>query len=270
MRSKDILGLFNILIVLAILAGISYAALMLRPAEFDPDTLCLTGETPPHVGLVIDKTDLYSPDQAQAIEQLVLETRDQLEIGERLTLFELDARGELVNTDGFSLCNPGRGEQINPLYRNPQRVEARYQALFEGPLQAALADLVEPKESPASPILESLARLAVTEDFDADVPRREVVLVSDMLQNSQLFSVYGPARGDLENRLPDPRRVADAIEAEYGEALAGVSVDVYIIPRRGWEQDQATILRGYWEAIFRQLGMRDRWLTLHHSARPSP
>jgi hypothetical protein len=94
----------------------------------------------------------------------VLESRDQLEIGERLTLFELDARGALVNTNGFSLCNPGRGDQINPLYRNPQRVEARYQALFEGPLQAAFADLVEPKESPASPILESLARLAQTTD----------------------------------------------------------------------------------------------------------
>ena len=262
MRGKDILGLFNILVVLAILAAISYAALMLRPAEFDPDTLCLTGETPPHVGLVIDKTDLYSPEQAGAIEALVLETRDQLEIGEHLSLFELDARGELVNTDGFSLCNPGRGEQINPLYRNPQRVEARYQARFEGPLQAALADLAEPKESPASPILESLARLAVSEGFDVDTPRRRVLLVSDMLQNSQLFSVYGGARGDLESRLPDPRRVAEAIKADYGEALQGVAIDVYIIPRRGWEPDQATILRAYWEVVFRQLGMRDRWLTL--------
>ncbi len=262
MRGKDILGVFNILIVLAILAGISYAALVLRPAEFDPDTLCLAGETPPHIGLVIDKTDLYSPEQADAIEELVLETRDRLEIGERLTLFELDARGELVNTNGFSLCNPGRGDQINPLYRNPQRVETRYQALFEGPLQAALADLVEPKESPASPILESLARLAVTADFDIDTPRRQVVLVSDMLQNSQLFSVYGRARGDLAGRLPDPRQVAEAIEREYGDALLGVTVDVYIIPRRGWEQDQATVLRGYWEEVFRQLGMRDRWLTL--------
>jgi hypothetical protein len=262
MRGKDILGFLNILIILAILAGISYAALVLRPAEFDPDTLCLTGETPPHIGLVIDKTDLYSPEQAGAIEQLVLETRDALEIGERLTLFELDARGALVNTNGFSLCNPGRGDQINPLYRNPQRVEARYQALFEGPLQAALADLVEPKESPASPILESLARLAQTAEFDTETPRRKIILVSDMLQNSQLFSVYGRARGDLESRLPDPQGVAEALEADYGDALQGVLVDVYIIPRRGWEEDQATILRGYWEEVFGQLGMRDRWLTL--------
>ncbi len=262
MRGKDILGLFNILIVLGILGGISYAALLLRPAEFDPDTLCLAGEVPPHMAIVIDKTDLYSPEQAVGIEELVLSSRDQLDIGEQLTLFELDARGELVNTNNFSLCNPGRGDQINPLYRNPQRVEARYQALFEGPLQRALSDLVEPKQSPASPILESLARLAVSDGFNTERPHREIVLVSDMLQNSNLFSVYGRARGDLANRLPDPYQVALALEDEYGSGLLGVEIDIYVIPRRGWEQDQATVLRGYWDQVFRQLGMRARWVSL--------
>ena len=262
MRGKDILGFLNILIVIGILGGISYAALILRPADFDADTLCLDGEIPPHLAVVIDKTDLYSREQALSIEELVLASRDGLDIGEQLTLFELDARGELVNTNNFSLCNPGRGEQINPLYRNPRRVEARYQALFEEPLQAALADLVEPKESPASPILESLARLAVSPEFDGERPARRVVLVSDMLQNSQLFSVYGRARGDLANRLPDPYQVALALEEEYGRALIGVEIDIYIIPRRNWEQDQATILRGYWDQVFRNLGMRANWVTL--------
>ncbi len=262
MRGKDILGIFNILIVLAILGGISYAAVILRPAEYDPDTLCLADEVPPHTALVIDKTDLYSPRQAEQIEELVLYSRDQLEIGEQLTLFELDQRGELINTNNFSLCNPGRGDQINPLYRNPQRVEARYQALFEGPLQSALADLVEPKESPASPILESLARLASSDTFNNERPHREVVLVSDMLQNSSLFSVYGRARGDLSTRLPDPYQVALALEDEFGRGLLGVEVDIYVIPRQGWEQDQATVLRGYWDQVFRQLGMRARWVEL--------
>lgn len=262
MRGKDILGFLNILIVLGILGGISYLALVLQPEEYDPDTLCLAGDVPPHVGVVIDKTDLYSPEQAARIEALVLENRDRLQISERMTLFELDARGELVNTDDFSLCNPGRGDQINPLYRNPQRVEARYQALFEGPLQAALADLVEPKESPSSPIIESLARLAVTENFDPETPGRRIVLVSDMLQNSQLFTVYGRNRGALESRLPDPRDVAAAIEDEVGDALAGVTIEVYLIPRRNWERDQETVIRAYWSEVFRQLGVRDRWSAL--------
>jgi hypothetical protein len=262
MRGKDFLGFLNILIVVGILGAISYAALVLQPEEYDPDTLCLAGETPPHVGIVIDKTDLYSPEQAARIEDLVLANRDRLAISERMTLFELDARGELVNTDDFSLCNPGRGDQINPLYRNPQRVEVRYQALFEGPLQNALADLVEPKESPSSPIIESLARLAVTDGFDPDTPSRRIVLVSDMLQNSPLFTVYGRNRGDLAARLPDPREVARAVEDEVGDALSGVTIEVYLIARPGWERDQETVIRAYWSEVFRQLGVRDRWSAL--------
>ena len=262
MRGKDILGLFNIVIVLGVLGAISYAALVLQPEEYDPETLCLAGETPPHLALVIDKTDLYSPEQALRIEDLVLQSRDRLTIGEKLSLYELDARGELINTNSFALCNPGRGDQINPLYRNPQRVEARYQALFEGPLQDALSDLVEPKESPASPIIEALARLAVEEDFDRDTPRRTVVLVSDMLQNSRLFTVYGRNRADLARALPDPRLVADAVTAEYGDALAGVTIEVHLIARQGWEAQQAGVIQAYWSEVFRQLGVRDRWTAL--------
>lgn len=262
MRGKDVLGVFNILLVLGVLGAISYAALVLQPEEYDPDTLCLAGETPPHMALVIDKTDLYSPRQAGLIEDLVLQSRDRLAVGEKLSLYELDARGQLINTNNFALCNPGRGDQINLLYRNPQRVEARYQGLFEGPLQSALDDLVAPKESPASPIIEALARLAVEDDFDRATPRRTVVLVSDMLQNSSLFTVYGRNRADLAGSLPDPRRVAEAVRAEYGDALSGVIIEVHLIPREGWEAQQAGVIRAYWEEVFRQLGVRDQWAAL--------
>ena len=262
MRSKDVLGIVNILIVAGVLGAISYAALVLQPPEYDPNTLCLSGEQPAHMALVIDKTDLYSPEQARRIETLVLDSRDRLDIGERLSLYELDARGELINTNSFSLCNPGRGDQINPLYRNTARVEARYQALFEGPLQSALADLVEPKESPASPIIEALADLALEEEFDPRTPRRTVVLVSDMLQNSRLFSVYGRARYDLANRLPPPARVAALVEDEYGDVLAGVRIEIYLIERRGWSAEDRAILQAYWSEVFRQLGVREEWRAL--------
>jgi hypothetical protein len=83
-----------------------------------------------------------------------------------------------------------------------------------------------------------------------------------MLQNSELFTVYGRNRGALEQRLPDPRDVAAAIENEVGDALAGVTIEVYLIPRRGWEREQETVIRAYWSEVFRQLGVRDRWSAL--------
>ncbi|TGY89729.1 hypothetical protein E5163_00885 [Marinicauda algicola] len=258
MRGKDIIGIFNLIVVAGVLGAISYAALVLQPAEYDPDTLCLVGEKPAHTVLVIDKTDLYTPAQTEAIRQLVLQARDRLAIGQRLSLYELDARGELEETP-FSLCNPGRGEQINPLYRNPSRVEARYQALFEDPLQDVLADLVEPRNAPASPIIEALARIAREDAFDATTPGRDIILVSDMLQNSALFSVYGAARYDLAGRLPDPRDVAAQVEREFGYGLRGVAIEIHLIPREGWEGQQAGIIQAYWSEVFRHLGMRDYW-----------
>lgn len=242
MRGKDIIGIFNLIVVAGVLGAISYAALVLQPAEYDPDTLCLVGEKPAHTVLVIDKTDLYTPAQTEAIRQLVLQARDRLAIGQRLSLYELDARGELEETP-FSLCNPGRGEQINPLYRNPSRVEARYQALFEDPLQDVLADLVEPRNAPASPIIEALARLAREDAFDATTPGRDIILVSDMLQNSALFSVYGAAQA----------------VTEFAFHLGGVAIEIHLIPREGWEGQQAGIIQAYWSEVFRHLGMRDYW-----------
>ena len=64
MRRKDLLGVFNLIVVVSVLGAISYAALVLQPAEYDPETLCLAGEQPAHTVVVIDKTDLYSPRQA--------------------------------------------------------------------------------------------------------------------------------------------------------------------------------------------------------------
>lgn len=261
MRSKDVLGIFNLIAVAGVLGAISYAALVLQPAEYDPATLCLVGEKPAHAVMVIDKTDLYTPEQTERIRRRVLDARDRLAIGQRLSLYELDQRGELEETQ-FSLCNPGRGEQINPLYRNPARVEARYQALFEDPLQDVLGDLVEPKNAPASPIIEALARLATEEAFDPSTPGRDIILVSDMLQNSALFSVYGAARYDLAGTLPDPRRVAEEVSRTYGDGLAGVRIEVHLIPRAGWEAQQAGIIQAYWAEVFRHLGMRDHWSSL--------
>ncbi|WP_429911545.1 hypothetical protein [Glycocaulis sp.] len=262
MRGKDLVGLFNIVIVAGVLGAISYAALVLQPEEYDPETLCLVGQTPPHTVVMIDRTEVrYSPGQARRIHDVIQQARAELEIGERLSLYELNHRGEIRNTNRFSVCNPGRGDQINPLYRNPNRVQARYDALFDRPLNRALDGLLDLINSPVTPLLESLAELGNHEDFHTGVPRRRVILISDMLQNTQLYSVYGHARADLANRLPDPATIARQIEARYGRSLAGVEIEILFVAQDhdGWTPEQRAIIRAHWQTIFTQLGVRQSW-----------
>ncbi|OLF77657.1 hypothetical protein AWH62_03000 [Maricaulis sp. W15] len=259
MSGRDAIGLFNMAIIAAVLGGITYLYLTLTPEEYDSETLCLAGALPPHRVVIIDKTDLYSPEQAAGIEQTILSERDALAVGERLSLYELNESGQLRNTNSFSLCNPGAGEQVNPLYRNPERIQARYEALFAEPLDRALADLVLPKDAPSSPIIEALARLAQHPSFDNTVPGRRIVLVSDMLQNSEIFSVYGRRRGSLDSRIPPADTVATAIRDTYGDSLRGVTLEIRLIPRQRWEADQHGALMAYWDTVFNRLGVAVRW-----------
>ena len=259
MSGRDIIGFFNLVIIAGVLGVISYAAFVLTPPVYDPETLCLADTIPPHRAVVIDKTDLYSPRQAEAIGDLIRYERDGLQIGERLSLYELNESGQLRNTNRFSLCNPGAGEQVNPLYRNPDRIQARYNALFAGPLDAALADLVLPKDAPSSPIIEALARLANDPAFDRAVPGRRAILVSDMLQNSELFTVYGRGRGGLAERVPPPGETARLVQQRFGDNLRGLYLEIRLIPREGWETDQRGELHAYWDQVFAYLGIRAAW-----------
>lgn len=255
-RRQRRMAFVNIAVAVGVVALAAYAIVKVQPPEYDEMTLCIDGDTPAHTAIILDKTDEYSPEQAELIAALVRRESDRLDVGERFTLFELDARGEIDPRGRFSLCNPGRGSQVNPLFRNPEKIEARYNELFEGPLEAVVADLVEPKEAPASPILEAIARLALTENFGRDVEERHLIVVSDMLQNSTIFSAYSSAP------LPPAEEIAEAVEDRFGSDLRGVELEVRLIPREGRMDQQRGPLRELWEEVLDELGVDARWRDL--------
>lgn len=255
-----LLGVVNLLVVVAVVAGVGYLIYRLNDQPgFDENTLCPYDTAPPeHTVVVIDKTDAYNVSQSRSIAQIIRRVRDTLPVGARISLFELDARGrfDLNSNRAFSLCNPGSGAQANILVENPRLIQERYDALFAGPLEEALGDLITPRQAPRSPILEALAGFSQTEAFGQDVTERRVVLISDMLQNSDAFSVYGAGRGVLPEDLPDAAAVADDVRRTYGQSLRGVTVEVRLIARDGWDVVQRGALRDYWTDILRELGAR--------------
>ena len=252
----------NFAIAAALIAGGFVAFQLIKPPPFDERTLCLVSDDqPPHTAIILDKTDEYDEAQASLIADLVRRTRERLDVGERLTLFELDAEGRFDPRGEFSLCNPGRGVQVNPLFRNPAMIEERYETLFEGPMDAVLDDLVTPKEAPSSPILEAIARLAQTENFSEDVPTRKIVIVSDMLQNSDMFSAYGGG-GQMPANMPSAAEVSKLAEDRFGNRLRGVDVEIRLIPRGQYTDIQRGALKDYWNDVFADLGVRADWRDL--------
>ena len=261
-RRQQRLALFNIAFAVIAVSIVGWLVFALQPKPYDEATLCeISDALPAHTAIIIDKTDEYSEDQATLIADLVRATGERLAVGERLTLFELDANGRFDPRGEFSLCNPGRGSQVNPLFRNPRIIEERYAARFEAPLDQVLEDLVTPKEAPSSPILEAMARLGQTENFSDRAPARRIIIISDMLQNSSLFSAYG-GRGELPERMPSAGTVSDDVEARFGFALNGVDLEIRLIPRDRFVDLQRGPLRTYWDDVFSDLRMRVTWRDL--------
>lgn len=252
----------NFALVAAAIAGVAYFMTQVQPQPYDEATLCvLSDELPPHTAIILDKTDEYSKIQSDLIAAVIRRTGDKLAVGERLTLFELDAKGQFDPRGELTLCNPGRGSQVNPLFRNPELIEERYTERFEGPLDEVLVDLIEPKEAPSSPILEALARLAQTENFSPEAPTRRIVIVSDMLQNSDTFTAYGGG-GALPETIPDAIDTADTILRKFGDNLRGTELEIRLIPRDRQVDMQRGALKNYWDEIFAELGVRARWRDL--------
>jgi len=261
-RRQQRQAFINFGMVLAIIAGIIYIAYTLQPAAYDETSLCvISDELPPHTAIIIDKTDEYSEIQADLIANVIRRTRDRLEIGERFTLYELDAEGRFDPRGEFSLCNPGRGDQVNPLFRNPKQIEERFNALFEAPLEASLKDLITPKEAPSSPVLEAMARLAQTEAFSDNAPNRKIVLISDMLQNSDVFTAYGGG-GELPANMPEALDVYDKVTRRFGTGLDGVELEIRLIQRDRHVDLQRGALKEYWNVIFDELGVDATWRDL--------
>ena len=255
-------AILNFVLAGLAVAIIGFAFFALQPEPYDELTLCeISDELPPHTAVIIDKTDEYSVEQAGLIAAIIRRTRDRLEIGERLTLFELDENGQFDPRGEFSLCNPGRGDQVNALFRNPEQIEARFNEKFDQPMERILEDLVVPKEAPNSPVLEALARLGQTEAFSDRAPQRRIVIISDMLQNSDVFTIYGGG-GTLPETTPDAITVADATLRRFGNSLDGVALEIRLIPRPRYVDMQRGALRTYWDEVFRELGVTVTWRDL--------
>lgn len=255
-------AILNFVLAGIAVAIIGFAFYALQPAPYDEITLCeISDELPPHTAVIIDKTDEYNAQQADLIAAIIRRTSERLEIGERFSLFELDENGQFDPRGEFSYCNPGRGNQVNPLFQNPEQMEQRFNEKFGSRLEATLQDLVEPKEAPNSPVLEALARLGQTEAFSDLAPARRIVIISDMLQNSDVFTAYGGG-GSMPDTMPSALDVSDTVLRRFGDSLNGVSLEIRLIPRDRYVDMQRGALKAYWDDVFRELGVTATWRDL--------
>ncbi|MEQ1492644.1 MAG: hypothetical protein ABL932_19040, partial [Terricaulis sp.] len=148
-----------------------------------------------------------------------------------------------------SICNPGEPTFWSDLYRGRRYTTRDFEERFVGAGDRIVEQVREPSEARTSPIVEYVHRWLGSDDFNANVPHRRLILVSDMRQNSELYSIYSGAEDQL----------GDVVARQFGPSAQGVSFDVYFVAHGQDHNVSEDEVRTAWDHAFGRIGADYSW-----------
>ncbi len=216
-----------------------------RPV-LDEATLCPETGPTGAFAVLLDLTDPLTGQQSARLATLLEKRVERVPEGALVTFGAVSSdegrRGSL-----FAACKPGDGSQASQIYENPGMIRARFDSEFMTPLRTVLDETIRTAAEDTSPIMESLqALIADTPAFETSGGPREIVIVSDLLQNSETLSFY---RGEGWETLRD-----SGATSRLARNLNGVVVSVMLVPRPGAGARALGQVDGFWARYFDQQG----------------
>lgn len=219
-KTSAIIGL--VLVILASGAMISgYAWLKLRALDkiaLNPETNCPVDGPTSVTAFLFDTTDSV-PEAAfmhlRNTYEKVIET--EIEAGGEVWVGSITAEpGKLMV--GFRGCNPGDETTVDDWTENRRMRLAKFQDGYRKPLDEALAMIRHSAGAEQSPIMAAIqsVKLQIFDTSDArNVPKR-LVVASDMIEHTQLYSQYrsGPSYEAYRNSPASSPYRTDLMNAE--------------------------------------------------------
>jgi hypothetical protein len=192
---------------------------------------------------IIDKTDPMTDHERDGLTTLMrTAARDELRAGERLSVWTIGDHEDGTLSKEFCRCNPGL--RAGGWTDNVGRVRARFDSTFGGPLDHVLADVSRRETAPRSPIMEATREVSELREFTEGTGPRRLRIVSDMLQNSALWSQYR-STGDFAAFSRRP------VWRDLRASLRGVSVEIVYLHRQRDAGLQGAAHREFWRQYFR-------------------
>lgn len=223
-------GLRNILwgaLIVLVLAAIGVILAWFfthRPMPVDQLNCRRDGATPAHSIILIDQSDPFNSDDRLWVDKELDDAARELPRYSRATLLGL-TRTPYQLAGSFRRCTPGSPNDVNELTDNRGFIEVEWRERFYEPMRLAAEEIMRDAEEPRSPIIEALETIADRADFTPQQQQRRIVIVSDMVQNSEGFSfLESGISWSAFQRTPLYRALPE---------LRGVEIEVHIVPRRG-------------------------------------
>jgi hypothetical protein len=200
--------------------------------------------------LILDATDEWSEIRKVAVRREVEALRESIERFARISVHVVKPSQVPGETALLTICNPGTIAQIdrdarrNWVHRamvSNEEVVERYRARFSAVVDSVVAEVGDVPERATSPIIETIRAAAMTSPGGGPA---EIYLISDMYQNSDLFSAY--VRRDWPLELADS--LAD-VYVQGTQQLAGSEVTILLLSPVDPRPDHDA-LRRFWMRFF--------------------
>ncbi len=237
--------------MIALVLGGVVALVLLKPEPIvrDPATLCRSEGPYSITALLLDRTDSFSTQTKDDLKVQIKNLLDTVKENHEISLFTVESTHEKSLEPIIKVCNPGDPEDVDPLIQSQAIVSRNWQRKFRQPMEEVLQSLLDEKEAPSSPIMESIQSVSLTHFQDTErrsVPRR-LIVISDLMQNSDVCSFY---RGS-----PDFSRFRQTHESRgLNPDLRGVDIELWLIQRRQRQQGDGGPLLKFFQSWFSQHG----------------
>ena len=234
LSEKDKKG-YQILIAIVVVIMIIFVAyFVLQQPSCDNDNPTA------HVLIIIDTTDPLTEGQQKRISEFVKDIKKEVETCQKFSIFALEAKLDGLSEPRFSACQPPKGSDANPFYQNRRIFEKKFKQSFEDLFNNMLPHITEGGAGAQSPIIEALVEVGQRADFSNKVKKRRLVLISDLLQNTGVFSFI---KQQPAGQIP----LANLTEVE---------VEIHIICRPAYRQLQGDSLTQFWSKYFQDSGAK--------------
>jgi|GEM_PF-2921230 len=231
------------------LALLSLLVFVFHPPQLDPATLCPTDKPiEGHTVVIVDRTDKWSSAMGQALRDIVENAQRNTKQYQKFSIVALDAENSTHPL--FSVCNPGAPSFWSDLYRGHRYTARDFDQKFVGAAERVIDQISAPAEAPTSPIVEYVHRWLGGDDFNATIANRRLILVSDMRQNSALYSLYAH---------PDGIGMNEVVRQQFGAAAEAVAFDIYFIAHGRDHNVPEANARAAWGRAFAAIGAHYTW-----------
>ena len=221
------------------------------PVERDPDTLCRSDGPSSITAILLDSTDSFGSMTKEDLGNQMWDCLEESEENHEISIFAVDAIRENTLEPIIRVCNPGDPDEADPLTQSRAIIERKWNQRFRQPLDEKLDSLLTAEEAPSSPLMESVQSVSITHFQSAGrdtIPRR-LIIISDLLQNSDEISFY--------TEPPDFNRFRRTPQARWlNPDLRDVEIEIWLIQRRQSQQGDGGSLLKFFKSWLEEHGGR--------------